>query len=1299
MNSITEIEQKLKQVKKGDFYRFRQQLRRIKNASKEGKPFDRNLDRLNQSIEKSIQQLEDRKGKLPKIRYENELPVLEKKEEIIQAIRENQVVIICGETGSGKSTQLPKICLEMGRGIHGMIGHTQPRRIAARSVASRIAEELGSAVGTDVGFKIRFHDHTQQRTYIKLMTDGILLAETESDSFLNQYDTIIIDEAHERSLNIDFLLGYLHRIIKKRRDLRVIITSATIDASRFSEHFTINGNPVPVIEVSGRTYPVEVRYRPLEKIEGEKEPDVYSAISDAVDEAAQIDQGDILIFMPTEREIREVSRKLKGNRISGDGHGKKTEIIPLYGRLSMKEQNRVFQTGSSRRIVIATNVAESSLTVPGIRYVIDTGTARISRFSARSQVQRLPIEAISRASADQRKGRCGRIGPGVCFRLYSEEDYQNREEFISPEILRTNLASVILKCIALRLGSIEEFPFLEPPKPAGIRTGYKTLFELQAIDEKQKLTKTGKQLSRMPVDPRTGRMILAGANEHCLSDVLIIAAVLELQDPRERPVDQQEKADHAQEKFKDEESDFVSFLNLWDFYHDQKGKLSRNQLRKSCQQNFLSYNRMREWGDIHRQLMELSEQMGLKIIHAKRDHDSIHRALLTGLLSNIAYRGETFEYTGSGGQKLFLWPGSGLFEKKPKWIMAAELVETNKRYSRVVTKIQPGWIEPVAKHLVQKSYSDPHWNCENSATMAFEKVTLFGMTIVPRRKIRYGNIDPIKSRELMIQNGLVEGDFETKAPFFNHNQDLLQKLESLKAKSRKGDFLLGEEAIYEFYDNKIPQDVFDGHRLNRWLKEISTQHPRLLFMSQTDLVKESNEEVGEEEFPAQIMMNQMNLPLEYHLEPGSDKDGVTILVPQEGVAQLDSKRLDWLIPGMIEQKVIALLKSLPKSIRRMLVPIPDTTKEVLELLQFGKGDMKESVVRALRKITNEIVSVDEFDDSRIPDHLKMNIRILDSAGKEISQGRNLKQIQQKNVQNLKKTEPMQESVDWNRDNVVDWDLKKFPEYFLMERNEIQIKAFPTLIDKNNSVSICLLYDLEQSRYETFKGIRRLFYLKSRRKIMSQVDWLPGLDQVQLLGSTVKGFQAKEQLGLLIAERAFLMEKNIPRSETEFQDMFKIGENRISVAVQDVSEFIVPLFENYHQIRLELEKLDLPVWKTVTEDLWSQLNLLVYPEFLTRTEWRWLLQLPRYLDGMKHRLDKLKEGGFQKDQKAFQQLKPYLILEKKKRSEYDEMDSLNSHLEKFHWMLEEYRISLFAQKLGTALSISPGKLDEQWNRID
>ena len=1020
------LRNQIRQAMLCDRFRLRRSLDSIQRSVRAKRPADRNLARFCSTLDESVQTRRQRASGLPSVTLNADLPVTSRRDEIAAAIRGNQVVIVCGETGSGKSTQLPLICLDIGRGVDGLIGHTQPRRIAARSVAARIADELGVSPGQEVGFKIRFTDSTGPRTYVKLMTDGILLAESQNDRFFEQYDTIIIDEAHERSLNIDFLLGRLRQILHKRPDLKLIITSATIDAARFAEHFGTSGQPAPVIEVAGRTFPVDIRYRPLVSEEEEEEadsasaarsplpaaggrsvrrgrpaagssgrrhpePDIQRAILDAVEELGQIDDGDILIFMPTERDIHETSRSLRGRLLNRTGRG--TEILPLYARLTTKDQNRIFQPGGhKRRIVIATNVAESSLTVPGIRYVIDSGTARISRYSSRSRMQRLPIEPISKASARQRAGRCGRVAPGICIRLYSEADFNAREEFTPPEIQRTNLASVILQTKALKLGPLEDFPFLEPPRSGTVADGCRLLFELGALDEQHALTETGRRLSGLPVDPRVGRMILAGQEENCLSEVLIIAAALELQDPRERPLEQQQAADLAHAKFQHEDSDFLSYLELWDFHLKLKRDLSRSQLRRACQQNFLSFNRMREWVDVHRQLRELVENAGFKPRKRRDDPDSIHRALLPGFLSSIALLTDRHEYTAAYSQKVSLWPGSCLFSTKPRWIVAAELVETTRRYVRVVARIQPGWIEPLAGHLTKTTYSDPVWDGRTGSVMAFEKVSLFGLPVVQRRRVSYAKIEPEVSREMMIRHGLVEGDLELQLPFFIHNARLIEELESLQTRTRRQDLVIEDDDLFEFYEARIPGHVADIHALKRWLKKVEQRGRGPLHLQHDEVRREGTGEVTGDEFPGLIQVQNLQLPLEYHLDPGSAEDGISIAIPKEALNQLDQRRLGWLVPGLIEEKVVALIRALPKSLRRQLNPAAETAQSVCSQLEFGRGDFEETVAKLLSEIAREPVTIDDFDLDRLPNHLRMNVCVVDADGETLSAGRDVKQL-------------------------------------------------------------------------------------------------------------------------------------------------------------------------------------------------------------------------------------------------------------------------------------------------------------------
>lgn len=939
MHYFHEIESQIQQSMLADRFRLRNRLKSIRKAEEEGRAFDQNLERLLDELQRSMALRKSRLDRIPPLTFDPALPVSGRREEIGELIRNHQVVVVSGETGSGKSTQLPKICLSIGRGVNGMIGHTQPRRIAARSVSARIAEELGTPLGTDVGFKIRFSDATKPETLVKLMTDGILLAESQHDRYLEKYDTIILDEAHERSLNIDFLIGYLKRLLPKRPDLKLIITSATIDAARFAEHFASAAGPAPVVEVSGRAYPVEVRYRPPLPDELTGDIDWQRSVADAVDEVTSLGDGDVLVFLPTEREIRDVAQTLRG-RFTGNARGP-TEILPLYARLSTEEQNRIFQSHKFRRVVLATNVAESSLTVPGISYVVDTGTARISRYSAKNKVQRLPIEAISQASADQRKGRCGRIGPGVCIRLYSEEDYNARDRYTTPEIQRTNLAAVVLQTLGLQLGDVEQFPFLDPPRQDVVRDGFKTLFELGAIDGNRELTPIGRRLSQLPCDPRIGRMILAAEDEGVLREVLIIAAALETQDPRERSGDRREAADQVHGRFQDRDSDFLAYLKLWDFIHHLKSTLSRSAWRRAVEQNYLSVTRVREWLEVYRQLAEMvggegrsrkgdrrpslpNQQSAISNpaddeVNYRERYAPIHRALLAGLLSNIAMRGDAYEYKGSGGTTFNLWPGSGAFANKPKWIVAAELVETTKRYLRTVANIDPAWIESIAPHLVKRSYSDPYFHRRSARVMALEKVSLFGLVLVSGRRVNYGPIDPISSREIFLQQGLVQGEYETNASYGSHNRQVLERVLQMGAKTRQRKYVVDAQRQYDFFASRLPADVFDGQSFERWRRQAERENAKVLYMRPEDLIDIPAEAARPEEYPDALATEHLELKLDYHYEPGTAADGVTLCVPREGVNQLHPERLGWLVPGLLEERIVALIRTLPKHVRRNLV--------------------------------------------------------------------------------------------------------------------------------------------------------------------------------------------------------------------------------------------------------------------------------------------------------------------------------------------------------------------------------------------
>ena len=1322
--TLDDLEARIADAMPADRHRFRARLRSMRAAAKSGKPYDRNLVRLGREVERSAERFAVRSGGVPEVTFAGDLPIHARVAEIEAAITAHPVVVLCGETGSGKSTQLPKICLKMGRGVGGMIGHTQPRRIAARSVAARVADELKVPLGKQVGFKIRFADATESTTFIKLMTDGILLAETQGDAFLNAYDTIIIDEAHERSLNIDLLLGTLKRIIPKRPDLRVIVTSATIDVERFSEFFAFDGVPAPVLSVEGRTYPVELRYRPPEETEeGDSEPDPMRNLIAAVEDVCREGRGDALVFVPTEREIREVAKLLRSRPLPGDYGGMTSEILPLYGRLSTAEQAKVFESHPHRRIVLATNVAESSVTVPNIRYVVDSGTARISRYSARSGVQRLPIEAVSKASADQRKGRCGRVGPGVCIRLYSESDYEARDAYTPPEIQRTNLASVILQLKALGLGEVEDFPFLDPPKPATIKDGYDTLYELGAIDEARELTDIGRTLAKLPVDPRVGRMILAGNDEGCLGEILIIAAALELQDPRERPLEKQQAADEAHAKFRDPESDFLSYLKLWQFIRTLKEDNSRAKLRRACQKSFLSFNRIREWEDIHRQLVQLAEQAGYdprrnKGIIAKfaepsenpkddsapkviEGYDALHRALLTGLLSNIALKkDDKNEYAGSGGQTLNLWPGSGLAKKKPKWVVAAELVETTRRYARTAARVNPNWIEPLAGHLIKKSYSEPRWDGQSGRVIADEKVTLFGLPVVPRRVANYGPTDPALARTLFLQHGLIEGDWETPQRFFKKNQELAAEINDLLSKTRRTDLLKPESARFLFYDSRLPEEVFDAPTLARWIKR-SPANEKLLEMTRADIINEAADAVVEGDFPDAIEVAGTRLPLQYHLEPGSDTDGVTVVIPKEAVNQLRPERLGWLVPGLLEEKVAALIRSLPKSIRTAFVPVPDTAREVVSRLKFGAGDVETAIASELSRIAGERVTPADFDRERLPNHLRMNVAVVDDAGERVAAGRDVSALQQKfggaaTVAFAKSAS----GGDWHRDGLADWTFGPLPESVEFRRGTVDLKGYPAVVDQRTAVGLRLLDTPERAAEETRKGLRRLFLIAQHRGVKAQIDFLPNLDRHLLNLATLKpASDLRRQLPDLIADRAlFPAETPIPRDEPAYRELMKRAQNRVSVAAQEVGELLAELAEKWRPVRLLLEDRHPPQWQFAVDDARSQVAALFEGDFLTATPWAWLSQYPRYLSAIDARFAKLAAGGLDRDRQLAAKLGPRWQDYRTLAATAAALPSPPPKLAAYRWLLEEYRVSLFAQSLGTAVTVSEPRLEKARAKI-
>ncbi len=1273
----------------------------------------RGLRRLAQRLDESLQRVARRRAALPRPNFDADpavaaLPVVQRRGDIAAALREHQVIVVCGDTGSGKSTQLPKICLELGRGVTGLIGHTQPRRIAARALATRLSDELHSPPGRAVGFKIRFTDTTRPDSFVKLMTDGILLAETRHDRDLLQYDTLIIDEAHERSLNIDFLLGYLRRLLPRRPDLKVIVTSATIDPQRFAEHFAApGGRPAPIVTVEGRMYPVEVRYRPTRSddgTEGAEDADATTAILDAVDELTADGPGDMLVFLPTQRDILETSRALRG-RMAPGGPRRAMEILPLYARLSVAEQNRVFAPARGRRIVLATNVAETSLTVPGIRYVIDTGTARISRYSPRAKVQRLPIEAISQASAEQRKGRCGRVGPGVCVRLYDEADLQQREAFTPPEIVRCNLAAVILQMKALRLGELADFPFIDPPRQAAIRDGYQTLHEIGAIDERQQLTDLGRQLARLPVDPRLGRMLLAARDANVLAEVLVIVAALSAQDPRLRPAEAQEKADAAHAAFRHETSDFLTLLNIWRFYHDLMHKLSRGKLQRACQQNYLSYARMREWLDVYRQLRTLlEEEADLKIGPDKPDEDAIHRSVLAGLLSNVAMRDDAVTYTGAAGKKLYLWPGSVLFDAKPRWIVAAEQVETSRLYARTVAPINPAWLERLAPHLITRSHSEPHWQREGARVMAYEKVSLFGLTIVPRRAVHYGPIDPRRSRDMFIHHALVEGDCDLDAPCLRHNRQLIERLEKLEAKIRQRDIVAGIEARHRFYDERLPADVCNGPLFEKWRRQAERESPQLLYMTEADLLTRAADDVRPDDFPDQIKAQGLNLPLDYVLRPGEADDGVTVELPAAAAAQLDARQLEWMVPGVLREKVTAMIRGLPKDLRRGLVPIPETAARVAAELRFGEGDLAEQVAARLRAISGQDIAARQLAQAPLPDHLRMNIRVLDDEGRTLAQTRDLRELRAKMAAS---TRPVPRDARFERKNVRAWDFGDLPSSIDLSQGGFTLRGYPRLDAPDaDRAALSVFGDPAAASRRHRAGLRQLILLQLDSAIGGAVDYLPGLEQMRtafaLLGEPIP---LARQLRVRVADHAFL-DPHQPGPDGpailtagDFEACLDAGWSRLAAAAMEVGDVTMRLLAAHQRVRLLLEAaVRKPVWRHAADDVGGQLRQLLATGFLIDTPWPWLAQFPRYLEAASRRLERLGAGRLERDRQLTAELAPLYQACAGRREEMAAQGVLDEDLETYRWMLEEYRVSLFAQELGTAVPVSAQRLARQWAQV-
>ena len=1416
------------------------------------------LSKVKEKYQKSHEIFLKRLAALPKPEFDNTLPVHEKLEEIKKAIAENQVTIICGETGSGKTTQLPKICLELGRGAAGLIGHTQPRRLAARSVAERIAEELKSEIGSAVGYKVRFTDHTSRDACVKLMTDGILLAETQTDRYLAAYDTIIIDEAHERSLNIDFLLGYLKQLLPRRPNLKVIITSATIDAERFSQHF----NGAPVLEVSGRTYPVEILYRPLtSKDEDDAEVELTDAIVDAADELARHGEGDILVFLPGEREIREAAEALRKSTLR-----RNDEILPLFARLSHAEQHKIFHpTGAKRRIVLATNVAETSLTVPGIKYVIDTGLARVKRYSARAKVEQLHVEKISQAAARQRSGRCGRVSAGVCIRLFSEEDFNNRPEFTDPEIVRSNLAAVILRMAALKLGDVVAFPFLEMPDSRYINDGFQVLLELGAVNEHNGLTKLGEQMARLPIDPKIARILLAAKKHDCMAEILVIASALSIQDPRERPLEARDAAAKAHERFTDKQSDFLAYLNIWDSFQRERDKgLSNKQLVQWCRQYFLSHLRMREWRELHHQLAQTAIEMGLTTKEAafrrppevkqltssenagdqdlsaklkqkqldKKQHraqiraakeagyEQIHRALLTGLIANVGMKSpDGNDYTGARGSRFHLFPASALFKAKPKWVMAAELVETTKLYARDVAAIQPEWIEQEAPHLVRYHYFEPHWEQKRGEVIASERVTLYGLTVLPRRPVSYGRIAPEEAREIFIRSALVAQECDLKADFFVHNKKLIKEITELEHKSRRQDVLVDDEALFAFYHERLPdfytadavsdglhptnpqqttpspvgegwgegktvaaqtnfsataasplpnplpqereqsaaastvsgslhnvgcvaqathadskdtgnrvrepnshtlQNVSDDPKPKKqpappkgrlkplpladirtfqaWLKTAERDNPRLLFLSRDDLMQHAAAHITEEQFPKHWQTADGKFKLSYRFEPHHPLDGVTLTLPLTVLNRISPAALEWLVPGMIREKIQLQIKALPKQIRRICVPVPEFITQFLSQNPDRNAPILPQLAQAIAKTAGDIrileqINQDEWAAFRLPEHCYFNLRIIDDGGQELAMGRDLIQIQQQ-LGKAAATTFRDNTQEFERDNVTAWDIGTLPESIKFARGKQQLTGYLGLQKEKDGRIALRLFDTSAAAEQAHRlGVIELMKLQLKEQVKDLNKGIQGFTQAAMLLKHINADTLRDDLTQAVCDRAFIGEDELPRNEKAFKEQIKRARSRLPAVKEALSRYLQETAAAYAELNGKLGKHPL------THLMRQRLQTLLAAGFATRTPWAQWPRLPIYLKAMTLRLEKYsgnpardaaREADIQELEQMWQEKTDGLVKQGQ---------PVSDDLAAFRWMIEELRVSLFAQELKTPYPVSVKRLLKEWEGLN
>lgn len=1291
--------------------RLKNQVEGLRRFEKDHEVLKLRLEKLTKEINTSIEEVRRRQESIPLIRYPEQLPVSEKREFIATALKNNQVIILAGETGSGKTTQIPKICLELGYGTKGLIGHTQPRRLAAQAVARRIADELGVEFGKKVGCQVRFSDKTTPETLVKLMTDGILLAEIQQDHNLRKYEVLIIDEAHERSLNIDFLLGYLRQLLSIRPDLKIVITSATIDVERFSLHF----NNAPIIAISGRTFPVDIIYRPIkpesdesDRIEqiGNGEPLTFSILNaiseiETKERIAQKIPGDILVFLSGEREIRDVSIELRKHSFHD------IEVLPLYARLSPTEQSRIFAPHSGRRIILATNVAETSLTVPGIVYVIDTGFARISRYNAQSKVQRLPIERISQASANQRAGRCGRVSHGTCIRLYSEEDFASRPLFTDPEIQRTNLSAVILQMLMLGLGNIGAFPFIDKPEQKAINNGVNSLLELGAIDKERKLTNIGRIMATIPADPRLARMLIEGDSRNCLMEMLIIVSALCVQDPREFPAENRQAAREKHLQFTHPESDFLTWIQLWSDFESRRQVSSQSVIRQYCKKNFLSFLRMREWRETHRQLHLSCQQLGFRDSHRPDmplslegvSYESVHRSIVKGSLNQLGLKSEDGLYIGSRGRKFSIFPTSSLFKKSPKWVVTAELIETNKLYATLAARIQPEWAVDAAPGLLKYEYSEVHWEKERGQVIAYARVTLFGLPLIERQKVPYSSIDPVMSREVFIRDALVGRELKSDAEFMKHNCALMDELERQEEKQRRPDLIAGDEKIYEYYACRIPPDICDSRSFEQWLKSAKKSNHRMLFMDRGDLLQREIADDSIFDFPDEVRIQDRSLPVTYRFEPGCADDGASIQVPQRALSQLTDADIDWAIPGQLRERCIAILKGLPKSLRKHFIPVPDFVDGFVRKINLMDPDSKKKrrLNDLLREYAKTTCAVDldkrTVDEIEVPLHLMPRLTIIDDDGRVIAKSQSLQELQRNHKFLYQKHDTQAGRHPLERDGLTDWNFGTLP--FEVDIHSVaQFQLYPALVDKGSSVSILLQDNPQLAEGLTRTALCRILMFRTAQQRGVLLKRLRILEKRLALKIPSSATNFAEECLLVIYRSAFeLNSRPLPRDEIAFERLLLQGKSRLLETGEDFESLLERIADGYFQVRRQLHSLERPEFNDVRADIFQQIEGLIYPGYMLKTPTEWLFEYPRYLKAIEMRIDKL-PLQLSKDKQYSAVVQAFL----EQLRGIKENVTNTPEKEDLRWMIEELRVSLFAQALKTKIPISEKRIQRKFEEI-